>query len=720
MDSEARAIIRQVKKYNPNVNEEKITLAVELSKQAHAHQKRDSGEPYFEHPMAVAQILIDMHLDEDSIITALLHDTVEDTEVTLEEIEAKFGDNVAKLVDGVTKLDKIQFQPDNIRQAENFRKLLVAMSEDIRVLIVKLADRLHNLRTTSTLKPEKKARIAHETLEIYSPLAERIGVQKIKNELQDLSFEILYPEERKSIITRLEFLRKDGGVVIDKIESHIKKTLSDMGIQATVLGREKTPCSIWQKMKQKNISFEQLSDIIAFRVIVEDVLDCYSVLGIIHAAYHMVPGSFKDYISTPKDNGYRSLHTVVVGPEKQRIELQIRTNEMNEVNELGVAAHWSYKQGQKYATDGKQYRWIRELLQILESSHPEEFLEHTKLEIYEDQVFCFTPQGDIVALPKGSTPIDFAYSLHTDVGHTCIGAKINGRIAPLRTKLENGDQVEIIRSKSQLPSSSWEKFAVTGKARSEIKKFVRLQQRKEYEELGKNILEKYLNQQNLYLTEDNLNNCLKIFKKKNIEDFYAAIGEGMISRADVANLLKANQTPSKRKSIFKLFDLKSKINLFSYKKKKLEAAVPIKGLIPGMAINFGACCHPLPGDPIIGIVHTGKGITIHTAGCEILENFNSSPERWVEVSWDKDLTQEKHIGRLRAVLLHEVGSLAVLTNVIAQNIANISNIKVMSRSNDFFEVVVDVEVNNTNHLTNIIASLRSKQCIHSVERFKLQ
>lgn len=714
---DAKRLIRNIKKYDPDVDADLITKACMVCKNSHINQVRASGEPYYTHPYEVAEILVEMKMDADSIITALLHDTIEDTELTIEEVQELFGDDVAKLVDGVTKLAKIKFQPDHIRQAENFRKLLLAMSEDIRVLLVKLADRLHNMRTIDHVPEAKRIRIAHETMEIYAPLAERIGIQRIKNELQDLAFAVLHKEERESIYNRLEYLRKDGGYVVDRIESHIKQTLTDVGINAIVVGREKTACSIWQKMRQKNISFEQLSDIIAFRVIVDDIIDCYQVLGVIHAAYHMVPGSFKDYISTPKDNGYRSLHTVIVGPEKQRIEIQIRTHEMNEVNEWGVAAHWVYKQGEKYSTDGKQFRWIRELLKILESSNPEEFLEHTKLEMYEDQVFCFTPKGDIVPLPRGSTPVDFAYALHSDVGHSCVGAKINGRIAPLKTKLENGDQIEIIRSKSQLPSLSWEKFVVTAKAKSEIKKYVRSQQRKEYMDLGKSIIAKYFVQEGFNLKdseiEQKLTSHLHIFHKKNIEDLYVAVGEGSITRSEVIKALSDSMPKPK-------LDLKKSLSFLKFKSRKNpDNAISIKGLVPGVALNFAACCHPLPGDHIVGIVHTGKGVTIHTADCEMLENFAQTKERWLDVSWEKDCHENAHIGRIKAIILNESGSLATITSIIAKNNANISNIKIMSRSTDFFEIIVDIEVLGVQHLTNIIASLRSKTAVHSVERFKV-
>ena len=713
---ELKELLRIVKKNVAGANLKRIEQAYAFSSNVHKDQTRASGEPYIGHPTEVAAILAEMKLDEDSIITALLHDTIEDTVATLDQISDLFGENVAKLVDGVTKLAKIKYQTENVRQSENFRKLLLAMSDDIRVLLVKLADRLHNMRTIEFVKAEKRKRIAIETMEIYVPLAERIGIQKIKNEIQDRAFAVLHQEERKSIINRLDFLKKDGGYVVDKIESHITKTISDMGIDAQVIGREKNPCSIWQKMKQKNISFEQLSDIIAFRVIVNDVIDCYMVLGIIHAAYHMVPGSFKDYISTPKDNGYSSLHTVVVGPEKQRIEVQIRTNEMNEVNELGVAAHWAYKQNMKIPVEGRQYRWIRELLSILEHSSSEEFLEHTKLEMYEDQVFCFTPQGYIVALPKGATPVDFAYALHSDIGNSCVGVKINGRIAPLRSKIENGDQVEIIRSDTQTPSVSWEKFVITGKAKAEIRRYLRQKQKHEYVNLGKSILIKYFKDIDQQFDAAKINEVikphLKLFNKKSIEDLYQSVGDGSVTRVDVERVLSniINETNNDL-----LGRLMSKLG--KKPKKKLNS-VPIKGLIPGMAMNYASCCHPLPGDKIIGIQHPGKGITVHTSDCDMLENFNDVPERWIDLTWDVVGANDVHIGRIRAMLLHQSGSLAAVTAIIASNGANINNLKVISRSNDFFEVMIDLDVHGVSQLNNIIASLRSKSCVHSVDRFK--
>ena len=710
------SLINKIREYMSGFDPHQLIKACEFAKKAHIHQIRASGEPYYHHPFEVAMILAEMHLDQESIITALLHDTIEDTSVTLEDVEKHFGKNIAKLVDGVTKLAKIKFQPDNIREGENFRKLLLAMSEDIRVLIVKLADRLHNMRTIGHLSEHKAYRISLETMEIYAPLAERIGMQKMKNELQDLGFAKLHPDERKSIIAHLEYLRADGGSMVDKIETHISKTIEDLGIKANVSGREKTPYSIWHKMKQKNVSFAQLSDVIAFRIIVSDLLDCYQVLGIIHHAYHMIPGSFKDYISTPKDNNYSSLHTVVVGPNKRRIEIQIRTDEMQDVNEWGVATHWGYKQGLDIASfqvEGKQYRWVRELLNILENSTSEDFIEHTKLEMYEDQVFCFTPKGEIIALPKGATSIDFAYALHSDLGNTCMGSKINGHSVPLKTKLHNGDQVEIVTSKNQTPSITWEKFVITGKAKSEIKKFIRSQQHKEYISLGKEILFKFLSQEGRELSEEELREYLTIFHKKNLSALYSSIGEGIINKEDI---LRAMQ--GKNKSTLK--KIRDKLSFFSFKKKSkhLDNSIAIKGIAAGVKIKFATCCHPIPGDQIVGIPSVNEEIIVHTSYCDEIDHLAEAPEELIEVSWNKDNKEGRYIGRLKMSISNAPNALATACLIISKNKCNITNIRMMEKTEDLCELFVDIEVMGVTQIKNITASLRSQDCIHYVERFR--
>ena len=571
-------LVERVKAYDPNADEDALNRAYVFSMHAHGSQKRASGDPYFSHPVEVAGILAQMKLDSASIVTGLLHDTVEDTVATLDDIERLFGRDIARLVDGVTKLSRLELQSDQTKQAENFRKLVLAMSEDIRVLVVKLADRLHNMTTLHYIKnDDKRRRIARETLEIYAPLAERIGIHRMKDELEDLAFAELHPEGRDSIKTRFAFLKEQGGSLVGQVIDQLTGTLQEGGLpKATVTGREKTPYSIWRKMQRKNVGFEQLSDIMAFRVTVETVEQCYQALGIIHSHYPVVPGRFKDYISTPKPNDYRSLHTGIIGPERQRIEVQIRTREMHEVAELGVAAHWSYKQdGGK--TEGKQYRWLRELLDILEhASNPEEFLENTKLEMFQDKVFCFTPKGDLIELPRGATPVDFAYAVHSQVGDTCVGAKINGRIVPLRSQLSNGDQVDIITSKAQTPSPTWERFVVTGKARARIRRFIRAQQRAQYLDLGKAILSKAFRHEHQDLSEKSLEAVTKNFNVTNVDDLYAAVGEGLVTKGEVLNAVFPNRVEPKTAKIVPLPRARS---------KNSDNAVPIRGLIPGMALQ---------------------------------------------------------------------------------------------------------------------------------------
>ena len=707
-------LVERVKAYDPKVDEDALNRGYVFAMKAHGSQRRASGDPYFSHPIEVAGILTGIRLDCATIITALLHDTVEDTGATLDEIRNLFGAEVAQLVDGVTKLTRLELQSDQTKQAENFRKLLLAMSEDIRVLLVKLADRLHNMRTLQFVDDaEKRKRVARETMEIFAPLAERIGMQGMKDELEDLAFAELNPDARDSVIARLEFLRDEGGNQVPRIAAELERTLAEADVVAAVSGREKQPYSIWRKMQRKNIAFEQLSDIVAFRVVVESVAKCYQTLGVVHGAYSVVPGRFKDFISTPKPNGYQSIHTTVIGPESQRIEIQIRTREMQEFAEYGVAAHWHFKQlsGALARPEGRQYRWIRELLEILEhASDPEEFLEHTKLEMYQDQVFCFTPKGDLIALPRGATPVDFAYAVHSEVGDTCVGAKINGRIKPLRTILHNGDQVEIVCSKAQTPSPTWERFVVTGKARSRIRRFVRLQQRAQYVDLGRAIVQKGFREVGKKFSKRALQRVIETFRCKTVDDLYATVGEGVITG---------------RKVIEQVFpDLKLKegkvVSLTRRRAKRAESgehAVPIRGLIPGMAMHFAGCCHPLPGDRIVGIVTTGKGVTIHTIDCETLETFAEVPERWLDVAWDLDPESTGiHLGRINIVVMNEPGSLGSLSTVIAKNLGNISNLKITNRATDFFEILVDIEVQDVKHLTNIIAALRVTPTINSVER----
>lgn len=708
-------LVERVRSYDPDVDEEGLDRAYVFAVKMHGSQKRASGDPYFSHPVEVAGILTEYKLDYASIVTALLHDTIEDTAASFNDIKEMFGEEVAKLVEGVTKLSRIQLQSDQTKQAENFRKLLLAMSEDIRVLLVKLADRVHNMRTLKFHKnPEKRKRIALETMEIYAPLAERIGMQEMKNELEELSFKELHPEAYESINVRLSFLREQGGDLVARIIAALKNDLKETGLDIDVTGREKSPYSIWRKMQKQNATFEQLSDIMAFRIIVPELADCYHVLGIVHTKYPMVPGRYKDYISTPKPNGYKSLHTGVIGPEKHRIEIQIRTREMHDIAEIGLAAHWRYKQGD-YKTDGRQFRWLRELLDIMEQAdNPEEFLEHTKMEMFQDQVFCFSPKGDLITLPKGATAIDFAYAVHSGLGNRCVGVKINGKIRPLRTELTNGDQVEILTSKTQTPSPEWERFAVTGKARAAIRRFIRAQKRQQYLEAGRQILQRTYKSEGYEYSDKSLESVLSNFKQNTVEDLIAVVGEGLVQASDVVDAV----FPGHKSRFVRVVDaIKRSAKKISDKTPDSKKQPVINGLIPGMAISFAKCCHPLPGDRIVGIVTTGKGVTIHTIDCPTLEKFSAEPERWLDVSWNEDVSVgESHLSRLRIVLVNQPGSLGTLSNIIAKNHGNIANLNILERTPSFFELSVDIEVQNVRHLSDIMAALRASTAINSVRR----
>jgi len=710
-------LVERIKAYSPNADEDLINRAYVFAMQAHGSQKRASGDPYFSHPLEVAGILTDMKLDCHSIVTALLHDTVEDTEATLDDIERLFGSEVARLVDGVTKLTQLELQSNATKHAENLRKLVLAMSEDIRVLLVKLSDRLHNMRTLHFVKtPEKRARIALETMEIYAPLAERIGMHQLKDELEDWSFKELNSEARMSLLIRLEYLRASGGALVDRIVAELESVLQGANITVTVSGREKAAYSIWRKMQRKNISFEQLSDLIAFRITVNTVEDCYKALGVLHSRYRMVPGRFKDYISTPKPNNYQSIHTSLIGPERQRIEVQMRTDIMHEVAEYGVAAHWSYKQGSAN-TDGKQYRWLRELLDVLEhASSPEEFLEHTKLAMYQDQVFVFTPKGDLLNLPRGATPVDLAYAIHSELGNICVGTKVNGRIAPLRTLLKNGDQVEILTSKAQTPSPAWEKFVKTAKAKACIRRYIRNQERHQYIELGKSLLKKAFLEADYIFTEKAVEGIYKRFRAQSLDDLYAIVGQGDLS----ASAVIATIFPGSREtedpaggSMPSLPDPGQHIPSSQGEKANL----PIRGLVPGMAVHYAECCYPLPGDRIVGITMPGKGMDVHTIDCERLEDFNDTPERWVDLSWDTHQGEEfQHVGQIIAIITNEPGSLGMLCTVIGKSGGNINNLRIIARNTDMFEFIIDVQVKDLKHFTNILAALRASPNINSAER----
>ena len=709
-------LIAKVRAYNPNLNESLLQKAYILSKSSHGNQKRHSGDPYFSHPLAVAEILSDLKLDQESIITGLLHDVVEDTEVTLDEIEAEFGEEIAKLVDGVTKLGKIESIPSNERVAENFRKLALAMSEDIRVLLVKLADRVHNMRTLFYVPSrEKKVRKAQESLDIYAPLAGRLGLNKIKDELQELAFKIIDSENHKYIVDHLNELREKNKNLIDKIIEDLESLLKSENIDCTLSGREKKPYSIWMKMRKQNVGFHNLHDIMAFRIVTKDVGECYRILGVINSTFNMIPGTFRDYISTPKENGYQSLHMAILGPFNKKIEIQIRDHRMHEISELGVAAHWRYKEkvktSDKTKHENEQYRWIRDLINLFENSESAtEVLKNHKLQMHKNEVFSFTPNGDIFNLPAGSTVIDFAYAVHSQVGNNCISAKINGMTVPLRQKLENGDQVEIITSKKTKPSPNWLQFAVTSKARSSIKNFIRSEKFEEYSSLGRAILNKFFASKNLELNDKILEKILPVFHKKTVADLCVKIAEGIISRQDV---LKATY-PEFQEEI-----KQSKITKqFSEKRKNSNYSLPIEGLVAGMAMHYGGCCNPIPGDPIVGVINTGTGVTIHSQTCRNLKNIVLTPQRVLDVCWksDEELGDELYACRVRVVVENKLGSLADISSLLAKKKVNITNIKTTNRSADFFELMIDIEIKSVDQLEQILSVLRTSKKIADVER----
>ncbi|CAE7594321.1 rsh [Symbiodinium microadriaticum] len=742
-------LVERVRAYNPDCDEGLLNKAYVFAMRAHGSQKRHSGDPYFSHPLEVAGILTDLRLDTSSIATALLHDTLEDTLATKDELETTFGDEVTQLVEGVTKLSKLELSPDSNKQAENFRKLLVAMAKDIRVLLVKLADRLHNMRTLHHIpKDDKRRRIAQETLEIYAPLAGRIGMHEIREELEDLSFAVINPEARESITSRLDYLQAETGDVLASIEMAISDLMKDAGLQCDVFGRKKRPFSIWRKMERKDISFEQLSDIYGFRLIVEDEAACYQALGVLHQKWRVVPGRFKDYISTPKRNGYRSIHTTVIGPERQRVELQIRTDEMNAVAERGVAAHWLYKEsdGQNRPADTAQlsmtgldqgpgdpkglavtdpYGWIRGLIEMLDhGADAEEFLEHTKMEMFLDQVFCFTPKGDLIALPNGATPIDFAYAVHTAVGDSCAGAKINGRRLPLRTVLRNGDQVEITRSDDAHPIPAWEQLAITGRAKSAIRRFIRQHERSQYIELGLKITEKAADAAGKTIDEFDLKGITIRLGYDEPDSLLADVGRGVLTGQTILDVMEPDMslTERVRKAVRESrFGAPAKSGA-----KTGMGPVQIDGLVPGLAVHYAPCCQPIPGDRIIGVMEEGKGTIIHNIHCEQLESEDNASRKWLDVSWAKLNNQQAddavpfYTAGLLVLLSNERGALSSMAAIIADLGGNISNLHFTDRTQDYMEMQVDMEVENLKHLTSIQTALKTSPFVMQVKRAVLK
>ncbi|MBT2242377.1 MULTISPECIES: RelA/SpoT family protein [Sphingobium] len=694
-------LVERVKRYDPDADEAMINRAYVFSVQKHGSQKRASGDPYFSHPIEVAGILTDFYLDDQTIVTALLHDTIEDTLVTYDEIEEAFGKDVARMVDGVTKLSKIEAMSENERAAENLRKFLLAMSDDIRVLLVKLADRLHNMRTLHFIKNEqKRRRIAKETMDIYAPLAERIGMYDFMREMQLLSFRVLEPEAYDSITKRLEQLKEGGHDKVDRIGAELQLLLGGHNLSVTVSGREKHPYSIWKKMQERHISFEQLTDVMAFRVITETTEDCYRALGVIHQTFKMVPGRFKDYISTPKRNGYRSLHTTVIHQENARIEVQIRSRDMHNDAELGLAAHWAYKQ-KGDATD-QNAAWLRDLVEILEQSQDaDELLEHTRMAMYQDRIFAFSPKGELHQLPKGSTPVDFAYAVHTSLGNQTVGAKVNGRVVPLRTSLENGDQVEILKSAGQEPQPGWLSFAITGKARAAIRRFIRQKQRGEEVALGEKLYEEIIGRFSPELASElgdkALNAALKRLKLEDRASLMVAIATHRLLDSEVMEALIPGSTSGEE---------------LVEAHPRQHAPVSIRGLTPGIAYKLSECCHPVPGDRIVGIRRTGEPIEVHTIDCRTLEA--GQDDDWVDLSWDSK--SKGGTARLQVIVKNQPGALAAVANVFGATKANILNLQLVNREGPFHTDIIDLEVADAQHLSRIVSALRALDTVVQADR----
>lgn len=688
----------------------------------HGAQTRASGDPYFAHPIEVAGILTDYRLDTATIVTALLHDVIEDTPVTRKEIDELFGAEIGELVEGVTKLSKLELSSEHLRQAENLRKFILAISRDVRVLLVKLADRLHNMRTLQYIKsPAKRERIARETLDIYAPLARSIGVHRICTELEELAFAHLNPVARDAIHRRLETLRQEQGGAVSLVSGEIASRLEAAGIPARVFGREKHPYSIWRKLQRKSIGFSQLSDIYAFRVIVDTEDDCYRALGVIHRAWPSVPERFKDFISTPKRNNYRSLHTTVVGPKGMRIEMQIRTEAMDRVAEEGVAAHWRYKD-QSYGFDVEHQKAaggrdplvnLRHLVQVLEhGGDAEELVEHAKLEMFLDQVFVFTPKGQLVSLPRGAMPLDFAYAVHTDIGDTTIGVKINGELKPLRTTLANGDVVEVIRGGKPVVPPDWRSLAVTGRARSAIRRHIRQTEKEEFTRLGRVTVEQAFEAAGKSLKQVSLRPALDRFAAPGEEELFENVGRGRVTPPQVLDAIFPGLKVTEREAA----SARRRIE----EGKSARLYVRGGGMTPGVSIHFGECCSPVPGDRIVGILEgDGRGLTVHTIDCERLEEYEDREELWRDLQWTPEAERNAIArARLTATIRNAPGVLGQACTIIGESGGNIVGLRMHHRQQDFFDVDFDLEVNDARHLTHIAAALRANPSVETVDRAK--
>jgi guanosine-3',5'-bis(diphosphate) 3'-pyrophosphohydrolase len=688
--ADADLLIEELSTYLKPKDIEHVRVAIEFSRAAHQGQMRHSGDPYITHPIAVARILAPLHIDTQAIIAALLHDVVEDTDTTTEQVAEKFGKPVAELVDGLSKLEKIQFETREDAQAENFRKMLLAMARDVRVILIKLADRLHNMRTLDSMTPDARERIARETMEIYAPIANRLGLHDLHHELEDLSFKHLHPNRYAVLAKALQVARGNRREVVRKILEAIRQRLADFHIEADVTGREKDIYSIYKKMQSKALAFAEVLDIYGFRVLVNDFSACYVALGALHGLYKPIPGKFKDYIAIPKLNGYQSLHTTLFGPFGTPIEIQIRTHEMHRIADAGVASHWLYKSGHDSINDlhKKTHQWLQELLESLsQSSDSSEFLEHLKVDLFPDEVYVFTPKGKILALPRGATGVDFAYSVHTDIGNRCIAVKVNHELVPLRTELRNGDRVEVITAAHAKPNPAWLSYVATSKARSQIRHFLKTQQSGESAQLGERLLNQALQALGVKpqdMDEAHWNKLLKDTGIKTRQDILADIGLGRR-----LNMVVARQLASIGETV-----------------PNLTAANPVITIqgTEGMAVQFAPCCRPIPGDPIVGVIKSGQGLLVHTHDCPTLRRGRSSGEQWLDVVWDKNITRPFDVN-IKLLVADQRGVLAKISAAIAEAEANIENIN-FTHEGEYSGLHFTLEVNNRLHLANIMRSLR--------------
>ena len=695
-------LIALVHNYNPKSNADIIRQSYDYGRRMHQGQYRHSGEEYFTHPLAVAVILTEMQLDDATIVTALLHDTIEDTKSTYTEIARIFGEEVAELVDGVTKLTNLQLSSSETKQAENVRKLLIAMSKDLRVILVKLADRLHNMRTIKSMRPEKQVQKARETMDIYAPLAGRMGMQWMREGLEDLSFRVLNPEGRSSIIRRFILLERETGDVVHQITADIRLELERAQIDADVFGRAKKPYSVWRKMQEKNLAFSRLSDIYGFRVITRNEADCYRVLGVIHQRWRAVPGRFKDYISQPKSNGYRSIHTTVSGRDGKRVEVQIRTHEMHEVAEAGVAAHWSYRDGvrakNRFAVDPA--KWITTLTERFDSADDhDEFLENVKLEMYSDQVFCFTPKGDVIQLPRGATPIDYAYAIHTRIGNSCVSAKIDGIRVPLWTRLKNGQSVEIITAEGQRPQASWIDIVVTGRAKSAIRRSLREEDKGRFIKLGRELARLAFEHVRRKATDKALRTAARTLGIPDETELLARLGSAELTARRVVEALYPELANGPGTD-------------------EVDAQRPVVGLDPDQAFRRANCCQPVPGERIVGITYRGQGVVVHAIDCPALAEFEEQPERWIDLHWSTGRHAPVHTVSLNLTISNDAGVLGRICTLIGEQKANILDLHFVDRKSDYYRIIVEADLRDVDHLHMVMTALEAESDVAQLERYR--